>query len=98
MHFQWCNPRRIRAKHVWYRMTEQLRWPGRKTPRQLNEMYDEALKFPLKVTEVRPEFYAGLIPALIKTDGACWHETEIHRMLIENGPIAFKGLDLKGYA
>ena len=43
MHLQFANKRRLLAKHVWYRMIEHLRWPGRTPVTVLNSKYDQAL-------------------------------------------------------
>lgn len=97
MHLQFANERRLKAKHVLYRMVDHLRWPGRETVNQLNVKYDQALIKPGKVTPVPTSFWRGVDRSAIELDGIPWQESEVYRLLNEHGKECFDGLDLKGF-
>jgi hypothetical protein len=102
MHLQFLSERRLRAKQALYQVTEVLRWPGRKTPRELAQMYG------LAVYESDPAKHASvLIPRgwwepysdLMKhldIDAEPWQEVELKRLIAEHGREKFTGLDLFG--
>jgi hypothetical protein len=98
MHLQFTNQRRLRAKHVLYRMVDHLRWPGRETVEKLNWKYDQALS-PKGVLRVTPkEWWGDYRSERIKFENSVpYQEAEIRRLLIEHGREAFIGLDLKGF-
>ena len=97
MHLQWVDWRRVRAKHAWYRMVEALRWPGRRTPGEINLAYSLALdEDGLALRECRPEWLDGLVPLLpnLRLGGVPWQEDEILRMIDQYGIERFAGLDI----
>lgn len=96
MHLQWCNEKRLKAKHVLYRMIDHLRWPNRETTEELNRKYNEALITPAKTSQVSQEWWAGQNKDLINTNGWPWQDMEVRRLLSEYGREAFAGLDLLG--
>lgn len=97
MHLQFCNKRRLLAKHILYRMTDHLRWPGREPVAQLNSKYDEALdERGINLTPCSPAWWDGYDPSLIKLDGIPWQEAEVQRLISVHGRKKFQGLDLKG--
>lgn len=97
MHVQWCHARRILAKHVLYRMSDWLRWPERKTARELNSIYDEALMLPGPLWDIPSEWWEGYDRSLIRADGVPWQEEEIRRLLSIHGRERFGGLSLHGF-
>jgi hypothetical protein len=97
MHLQWCNQRRIKAKHAHYAATEWIRWPNHRGKVGINETYAMALQPPDKVSEVSPYWWLGLERNLIQTDGVPWHEADLQRLIAKHGREFFDGIDLKGY-
>lgn len=97
MHFQFANKRRLLAKHVYYRMFEHLRWPGRMAPEELNHKYDAALFEPATMSKLPEEFMQGYDKALINLNGYAYQEGEIKRLLVRHKREAFAGLDLKTF-
>jgi len=99
MHLQFANRRRLLAKHVWYKMHDTVRFPGRETPEQLNERYGHMIDASgLATREVENSWwrpYRGL-RARIRFDDRPWHEDEIVRLWREHGPEVFEGLELHG--
>ena len=102
MHLQFLSYDRLRCKQALYQMTEVLRWPGRKPPEQLAEMYGRAvyLSEPAKchTLGVQGEWwspYAGLMKHMI-IDAEPWQRKEIEYLLAEHGREKFHGLDLFG--
>lgn len=97
MHLQFANKRRLLAKHVLYRMVDHLRWPGRRTPAQLNRIYDEALAVPGELSTLPGEWNHPYRWDLIDVTSVPWQEAEITRLLAAHGRETFTGLDLKGF-
>jgi len=99
MHFQFLNRRRLLAKHVWYRMIEHLRWPGRQTPDQLNAKYDAALnEAGMRLSELPSpwlDVYRPLLDRHLNLDATPWYEGAISDLLATHGRSYFAGLDLK---
>ncbi len=104
MHLQFVDERRLRAKQLLYCLTETVRWPGRSTPSQLNEMYGRA------VYESNPKHvasadvpstwwdgneYKHLIRASTKVDPP-WQELACVDMVNNHGLVPFEGLDFFG--
>lgn len=98
MHLQFANQRRLVAKHVLYRMTDHLRWPGMLTVDRLNRKYDEALAAPQQTDPVPESWWGAYHRSAIVLDGVPWHEAEIAALIRRHGIGAFSGLDLKHYA
>lgn len=97
MHAQWCHKRRIKAKHVLYRMVDFLRWPDRESKDHLNWKYTLALVPPGHLGAAPEEWWAGHNKQAIKLDGVPWQEAEIRRLLEIHGRQKFDGLDLLGF-
>ena len=97
MHLQFANTRRLLAKHVLYRMVDHLRWPERKSPEQLNWMYDQALKPGGRLEQVPAEWWGDYFKKFIYLDDVPYQELEIMRLIREHGMEKFMGLDLKGW-
>jgi hypothetical protein len=97
MHLQFMNHPRLLCKHIAYRMSDRLRWPGRETVQALNWKYDQALQEPKKLTRVPQSWLEdNTYPEFINID-VPWQEAEIRRLLALHGREAFAGLDLKGF-
>lgn len=98
MHLQFANKRRLIAKHVLYRMVERVRWPDRRTVKELNAIYDAALdEREMHLHPVPPEWWAGIAKDQIKLDSHPYQEEQIFELLDKNGVERFAGLDLKGF-
>lgn len=98
-HYQFASWKRLRAKHVWYRMIEMVMYPGRKTPEQINEMYSLALNEDgLRLETIPSEWKDGYddIIGYADIEKTPWHLAECRRMMLEHGPEKFAGLDLLG--
>jgi hypothetical protein len=103
MHLQFCNRRRLAAKDALYQMTEVLRWPGRKTPQELAEMYAKGVhgsdpeKYAcIDVPDSWWAPYADLEPMKDFINEPPWQALECERLWAEHGPEKFAGLDLLG--
>lgn len=99
MHLQFANWARLLAKHVWYRMTETVMYPGRKTAGQLNKMYDQALnEDQIHLSAAPPEWWYGYDRWMdhVNLIAEPWHIADCERMIEEHGRDVFAGLDLKG--
>lgn len=99
MHLQFAHPRRLYAKHAWYKMLEVTRWPGRSPIDEVDEHYGRAVDDDgLELARVDPAWwslYEDLLPRIDLGDRP-WHEDEVIRLWREHGPDAFEGLDLWG--
>lgn len=97
MHLQWVDWKRVQAKHAWYKMMETVRYPGRKTPEELNAMYGQALdERGLKTESLPADWLAPYVGFPAPRSIESWHVAECQRLLREYGADAFKGLDLFG--
>ena len=94
MHLQWCNRRRIVAKHWLYAYMDSLLWPTRETPRQLSEKYSQALQRPVNLGAVPLEWWERRLKGAIKLDGVPWQEEELRRVLAEYGEERFRDIRL----
>ena len=100
LHGQMVSDDRLRWKQALYVMQETLRWPGRKTPQELNAMYGPTVHVPLphhltSVPSAWWEPYAHLMKYL-DVDAEPWQKSECQRLWKEHGPEKFAGLDLFG--
>ena len=100
MHLQFLSERRLIAKHALYEITEVLRWPGRRTADQINEMYHRTVReaAAAQCTPVPAEWlepYRALLPHL-HIDTEPWQEQVVRDLIAEHGIEKFKGLDLFG--
>jgi hypothetical protein len=99
LHLQMSSDARLRAKQCLYVMQETVRWPGRKTPAELNAMYGPTVYAPgSTLSPVAAEWwepYADLMKYL-DVDAEPWQAAECRRLWKEHGPEKFAGLDLFG--
>lgn len=109
MHMQMVSYHRLRAKQALYVMQETVRWPGRMTAFQLNEMYGptvymaqrgrgEAFKPESHTSKTPAEWWDGyenLMPFL-NINEVPWQEAECKRLMDLHGAATFAGLDLFG--
>jgi len=98
-HFQFAAWKRLKAKHVWYRMIETVMYPGRRAPEQINEMYSLALNEDGCQLATIPSEWKDCYSDILKhinIDAPSWHLHECRRMMAEHGPEKFAGLDLLG--
>lgn len=102
IHLQFADWARLEAKHVHYRMTEHLRWPGRMSPEELNKKYDNAITE--KDIQLKPcdpfwtARYQQWIGKHFRPGSHPWYKSEVARMVALHGKAAFAGLDLRGLA
>ena len=109
LHLWGASERRLRAKHVLYKVTERLRWPG--TPvAEIDRMYSWAIKGDLANGYGTPDTwtYADVPVAWWPTDlmyrgrlfldSEPWQEAEVRHLVAEHGRERFSGLDLFGVA
>jgi len=104
LHLQFMDGFRLLSKQALYQMTEVIRWPGRKTPKELAEMYGAAVygtiwsKFKKRLCD--PEWlqpYQELLGYLkLQANVPFWQFEECQRLWAEHGPEKFAGLDLFG--
>ncbi|HLO42589.1 MAG TPA: hypothetical protein VK176_16320 [Phycisphaerales bacterium] len=98
IHWQYASKRRLQAKALWYKLVEQIQFPGRSTPEDLNEKYGWTLRtdgmeaIPVPDTWIAP--YAGLLKHL-NLDAEPWQLAEARRLAVSH-PHALKGLDTYG--
>jgi glycosyl transferase family 2 len=103
-HLQFASLARLRCKAVWYKMSETLRYPGKRTAAELNRMYDWTLAEQGRVRrfEVPAEWWSGYRErgwlAHYRPADAPWQLTEIRQMLERHGRGAFAGIDFHGVA
>lgn len=98
MHLQFANRRRLLAKHAWYKMSEVIRFPGRKTNAEIDAMYNQAMdEANLGLADVPQSWWDGYDGrSLVDLGDAPWHEHEVLRFWNEHGPAPFAGLELWG--
>jgi len=99
MHLQFASWRRLIAKHALYKMQETIRWPGRKTAKQIDDLYSMAPNETGAILADTPgdwwEAYDHLLQ-YADLDQKPWQEDECKRLWKEYGPEVFKGLNLFG--
>ena len=100
IHLWGASERRLRAKHVHYRLTERLRWPD-KPVQDIERLYSLATspREPWNYHQLPPtwiEPYADLMQYL-HIDAEPWQEAEVRLLLETHGRERFAGLDLLGY-
>ncbi|HME39150.1 MAG TPA: glycosyltransferase family 2 protein [Steroidobacteraceae bacterium] len=101
-HLQFVNKTRLRGKAVWYKMIETLRYPGKRSPMELNRIYDWTLRDEgdAKIDEIPDAWWApyrekGWLRHFAP-DAASWQLFEARRLVAEHGKETFRGLDLHG--
>lgn len=99
MHLQHSNWRRCRAKQFWYRVMEAVRWPGRKTAKEVNDTYNQALdETNIRLSPVPNSWWEGYLGFLdhVSFDGIPWYEEDIKRFWRENDPHLFDNIEIPG--
>lgn len=101
-HLQFVNKSRLQSKAAWYKLIETLRYPGKRSPADLNRIYDWALRDDgdPQVRDVPDSWWApyrerGWLRHL-SPDAESWQLLEVRRLVAEHGTNAFSGLDLHG--
>ena len=98
-HTQFANKRRIIAKHIWYALTERIRWPDRResTVEKLNEKYSQATDESRLQTRPIPDAWREGYPwHLINLDDEPYFNGEIRKMIEKHGKGILDGLTLQG--
>jgi hypothetical protein len=103
-HLQFASLARLRAKALWYKMSETLRYPGKRTPAELNRMYDwtlvEAAR--MRLLPVPDEWWAAYRErgwlGQLRLDEPAWQLGEIRELLSRHGRAPFAGLEFHGVA
>jgi Glycosyl transferase family 2 len=100
IHLWGASERRLRAKHVHYRLTERLRWPT-KPVQDIERLYS------LATSPREPWTFHTLPPTWIEPysdwmqylhiDEEPWQEADLRLLLETHGRDKFRGLDLLGY-
>ena len=86
MHLQFAHRQRITEKHVHYKMSEVIRWPGRKSPEDINRMYEQALdEGGMQLAECPAEWWTGYRQDKVTLSGKSWYYFEIKKLLKEHG-------------
>lgn len=102
MHLQFASERRVRAKQAAYKIQEVLRWPNKRSARELNAMYGRAVHESnpkLIATEQCPESWWAAYSHLMQyldVDAEPWQELWVREQVAQHGREAFKDLDLFG--
>jgi glycosyltransferase involved in cell wall biosynthesis len=99
MHLQFANRRRLVAKHAWYKMTETVRFPGRKPAEEIDALYNQALdETGLQRTHAGRDWWAPYRSLIreINMEVAPWHEEACREMWAEHGAETFDRLELWG--
>jgi hypothetical protein len=108
-HLQYASEARLKAKAVWYKVMETIRWPGRMSAQQLNRKYDwtlDEIHADMSLPEFMPipdEWWRGYINLgwhkHIDLLAEPWQAKDARRMYHEEltrAPSAFDGLKLHG--
>jgi glycosyltransferase involved in cell wall biosynthesis len=101
-HLQFVNKARLQSKAVWYKMVETLRYPGKRSPAELNRMYDWTLREDAhtQINDVPDSWWAayrdkGWLQHFVP-DAVSWQLHEVRNLVAEHGLEMFSGLDLHG--
>jgi hypothetical protein len=101
-HLQFVNKARLQGKAVWYKMSETLRYPGKRSPKDLNQIYDWTLRedaqaqlYDVPASWWAPYAEKGWLRHFIP-DADSWQLHEARKLAAEHGLAAFSGLDLHG--
>jgi hypothetical protein len=101
-HLQFVAKLRLQSKAVWYKMIETLRYPGKRLPAELNQIYDWTLREDgnTQIYDVPDAWWAPYRERdwlqYLTPDSTCWQLREVRRLMVENGLKKFSGLDLHG--
>jgi hypothetical protein len=101
-HLQFVNKVRLQSKAVWYKMTETLRYPGKRSPKDLNQIYDWTLRedgqaqlYDVPTSWWAPYADKGWLRHFVP-DADSWQLHEARKLAAEHGLAVFSGLDLHG--
>lgn len=101
-HLQFVNKARLESKAVWYKMIETLRYPGKRSPAELNQIYDWTLREDggTQIYDVPDAWWApyrerGWLRHFTP-DAISWQLPEVRKLVAEHGLEIFSGLDLHG--
>ena len=97
MHLQYMNRNRMRAKSLWYMLNERVRWPERKTPRELNAIYSAMLDTPQVTRPIPPEWWTEEKALINHNESESWHLQECREMIKTYGRKILDGLNTHGY-
>jgi glycosyltransferase involved in cell wall biosynthesis len=101
-HLQFISKARLQSKAVWYKMIETLRYPGRRSPADLDKIYDWTLRedCDTQIYDVPDSWWAPYEERdwlrHFTPDAVSWQLHEARRLLAEHGREVFSGLDLHG--
>lgn len=97
IHLQHVVWRRLLAKQRWYKCTERLRWPNRKTSAEVDSIYNVTVSECGIATVPIP---SGWMPDMSQADlsegPVPWQETQVLEWIAEHGRDKFEGMDLFG--
>jgi len=101
-HLQFIDKTRLQSKAAWYKMIETLRYPGKRSPAELNQIYDWALLEDggMQIYDVPDSWWASYREKgwlrQFTPDAISWQILEVRRLAAEHGLEKFAGLDLHG--
>lgn len=109
-HLQFASLNRLKAKAVWYKIVETIRWPGRMSPEALNRKYDWTLREVCNPDDGAPEivpvpdhWWRGYLDRgwgrHLDLAAEPWQAAEARRLYEthkQHFPGGFDGLDLHG--
>jgi hypothetical protein len=101
-HLQFINKARLQSKAVWYKMIETLRYPEKRSPAELNKLYDWTLfeDGRMQIFDVPDGWWApyrkkGWLQHF-NPDAVSWQLSEVRKLAEEHGLRMFSGLNLYG--
>ena len=99
MHLQQADWYRVISKHALYKMTEVLRWPGRRLVRYVDRQYNVSVnETGVETQPAMDKWWAGYedLKQYIHLGREPWQAEEVQRLWLEHGPEPFRGLNLFG--
>jgi hypothetical protein len=99
MHLQFVDWERLKIKHVWYKMVEVIRWPGREPVSRVDARYSKAVdESGMVLAEAKKEWWEcyGDIVNRLQVGHVPWHLQECREMMRKYGRDKFNGLNLWG--
>lgn len=101
-HLQFVNKSRLQSKAVWYKMIETLRYPGERSPEDLNQIYDWTLREDggTRIYDVPDSWWApyrekGWLRHFTP-DAVSWQLREARKLAATHRLEIFSGLNLHG--
>ncbi len=101
-HLQFVSKARLQSKAVWYKMIETLRYPDKRSPGDLNQIYDWTLRedSTMQIFGVPESWWAPYREKgwlrYFAPDAESWQLPEVRKLAAEHGLGIFSGLDLHG--